>query len=378
MDFSQSAGHLIMLSQKILSSISSLVLSLTSIMLMGIGNSPVALAQEQIKIGVSAPLTGDLAQYGAAVRHGIELAVSEDSSSFKSLDFVFEDNQYKGSKAVSAFQKLTNVDAVKVIYNWGEPTLHAIAPIAETNKVPVVAMSLDPVPAIGKRYIIRSINYSEQYAVKLLGYLRIKGLKKIAIINTEDPFLNSMIAGLKKHLSRDESLEVIASVNPEDQDFKSQIARLKTRTFDVVGVYLFTGQVSQFYRQARALVFKTPTFGTDFFESKTEILQAQGGLDGAFYPNIDVPKSFAADYLQRYGDDAQIAYAYNSYSFAKVSAVLLQNAGYKLTSDEIMKLYENPPKNLGFSFADTKDGGRFYDFPIVIKQIKGNEIETAW
>jgi hypothetical protein len=60
-----------------------------------------------------------------------------------------------------------------------------------------------------------------------------------------------------------------------------------------------------------------------------------------------------------------------------VSAALLQNAGNKLTSIEIMKLYQSPPKNLGFSFADTKDGGRFYDFSIVIKQIKGNEIETA-
>jgi branched-chain amino acid transport system substrate-binding protein len=366
-----------MITQKIPSCISAVVLSLSSIMLIGIGSSLESLAQEQIKIGVSAPLTGDLAEYGTAVRNGIELAVSEDSSSFKSLQFIFEDNQYEGSKAVSAFQKLTNVDAVKVIYNWGEPTLHSIAPIAERAKVPVVAMSLDPVPAMGKTYIIRSINYSEQYAVKLLGYLRIKGFKKIAIINTEDPFLNSMIAGLKKHLSQDESLEVVATVNPEDQDFKSQIARLKTRKFDVVGVYLFTGQVSQFYRQARALDFKTPTFGTDFFESKTEISQAQGGLDGAFYPNIDVPKNFAADYLKRYGNDAQIAYAYNAYSFAKVSAALLQNAGNKLTSIEIMKLYQSPPKNLGFSFADTKDGGRFYDFPIVIKQIKGNEIETA-
>ena len=366
-----------MLSRNIRSTISALVLSLTTIAVIGIGSSLESLAQEQIKIGVSAPFTGDLAEYGAAVRNGIDLAISEDSSSFKGLQFVFENNQYEASKAVSAFQKLTNVDAVKIIYNWGEPTLRSIAPIAERAKVPVVAMSLDPGPAMGKTYIIRSINYSEQYAVTLLGYLRIRGFKKIAIINTEDPFLNSMIAGLKKHLSQDESLEVVATVNPEDQDFKSQIARLKTGTFDVVGVYLFTGQVSQFYRQARSLDFKTPTFGTDFFESKTEISQAQGGLDGAFYPNIDVPKNFAADYLKRYGNDAQIAYAYNAYSFAKVSAALLQSAGNKLAPDEIMKLYQNPPMNLGFRFADTKDGGRFYDFPIVIKQIKGNDIETA-
>jgi hypothetical protein len=42
-----------------------------------------------------------------------------------------------------------------------------------------------------------------------------------------------------------------------------------------------------------------------------------------------------------------------------------------LTSDEIMNRYANPPKNLGFNFTDTKNGGRFYEFPLVIKKIDG-------
>ena len=223
---------------KLLSKVSALMLLLASIVALGIAGAYDSLAQEKFKVGVSAPLTGDLAEYGAAVRQGIELASSEDEHSFKNLQFIFEDNQYEGSKAVSAFQKLTNIDAVRVIYNWGEPTLHSIAPIAERQRVPVVAMSLDPAPANGKKYVLRSINYSDQYASKLMQYLRSKGLKNIAIINSEDPFLNSMIAGLKRHLAQGETLEVFATVNPNDQDFKSQIARLKTRKFDVVGVYV--------------------------------------------------------------------------------------------------------------------------------------------
>jgi branched-chain amino acid transport system substrate-binding protein len=366
-----------MLSQKIRSSISALVLALTSIVVIGIGGDQELLAQEKFKVGVSAPLTGDLAEYGAAVRQGIELASSEDEDSFRNLQFIFEDNQYEGSKAVSAFQKLTNIDAVRVIYNWGEPTLHSIALIAERQRVPVVAMSLDPAPANGKKYVLRSINYSDQYASKLMQYLRSKGLRNIAIINTEDPFLNSMIAGLKRHLAQGETLEVFATVNPNDQDFKSQIARLKTRKFDVVGVYLFTGQVSQFYRQAKSLDLKLSTFGTDFFESKSEIAQAQGGMDGAFYPNIDVPKNFAESYLKRYGNDAQIAYAYNAYSFAKVTSALIRGLDKNLTSEQVIHLYANPPKNFGFTFTESTDGGRFYEFPIVIKQIHGSEIKTA-
>ena len=118
-----------------------------------------------------------------------------------------------------------------------------------------------------------------------------------------------MIAGLKKHLTQGEALEVVASVTPDEQDFKSQITKLKTRQFDVVGVYLLSGQVSQFYRQSKTFDFKTPTFGTDVFESRTEISQAQGGMNGAFYPNIEVPQNFSATYVKRFGNDTQIAYA---------------------------------------------------------------------
>ena len=101
-------------------------------------------------------------------------------------------------------------------------------------------------------------------------------------------------------------------------------------------------------------------------------------MDGAFYPNIDIPKEFADYYLKRYGNDAQIAYAYNSYTFAKLTSVLFKNAHMDLTSDKIMDMYANPPNNLGFNFSDTKEGGRFYEFPLVVKKIHGNEIEVSF
>ena len=81
--------------------------------------------------------------------------------------------------------------------------------------------------------------------------------------------------------------------------------------------------------------------------------------------------------MKRFGNDTQIAYAYNAYCFAKLSSALLRDSHKNLTSDQIVDLYANPPKDLGFSFSESKDGGKFYEFPIVIKQIRGNEIETV-
>lgn len=329
-------------------------------------------ANAEVKIGVSAPMSGDLAEYGTAVRQGIELAIAEEPSAFSKINFIFEDNMYEAAKAVSAFRKLQTLDRVDLIYNWGEATLHAIAPIAEQTKMPLLAMSLDPQPAIGKKYIIRSINYAEQYTIKLLQYLRFNNLKKIALVKTEDVFFNAMLDGLKKNLRKEESLDVIANFNPAELDFKASIALLRTKKFDVLGVYLQSGQVSVFYRQLTTLGLKTESFGTDVFESKTEIQKAQGQMEGAFYPNGLVPENFAKLYLQKYKNDNQIAYAYNAFVFAKLSGLLLKDIDRQLTPEETIRLYSNPPDNLGFRFQENNSGGKFYEFPLVIKKIVGD------
>lgn len=356
-----------------------LKICLSSILLVALSVTITYAETGKYQIGVSCPLSGDLAEYGAAVRNGIEFAVEQEPNRFSKLAFIYEDNQYHSAKAVSALNKLQYADEIDLLYNWGEPTLHAIAPIVEKSKLPVVAMSLDPEPAISRKYIVRSINYSEQYAIKLLEYLRSKNFKKLGIIKTEDPFLNSMISGLEKNLKAGEKLDVLVAVLPEDTDFKSYISKMKNTDYDAIGVYLFTGQVSAFYRQASALKLNKPTFGTDFFESKTEIKDAQGKMDGAVYPNIAVPQDFADAYLKKYGNDNQIAYAFNAYTFAKLASDIFGKQQGELDGDMIIDLFTKslPSSVSEFAYKDTKDGGKFYQFNIVVKQIEGNEIKTV-
>ena len=330
----------------------------------------------QVKIGVSAPLTGDLAEYGAAVRNGITLAVEEHAKDFAQIQFIFEDNQYEPAKALTAYRKLREIDKVDLIYSWGEPPFQVIAPLAEQELFPLIAMSLDPKPGIGKKYVIRSINHAEQYAEKLVSYARSQGWKKIAILKTEDPFLNSMIDGIKKYLRPDENLLVYATFTPDEYDFKTQIAKLKLENFDALGVYLFSGQVSAFYRQALAQKFIISTFGTDFFESEKEIKDSVGGMNGAVYPNLRVPDLFHQNYRDHFKNDSQIAYAYNAYEFAKLASIVFTNLKTALSGEEIVNLFMHPPLSAPFQVKESDQSGRYYEFPLVIKKIIKDKIVT--
>jgi ABC-type branched-subunit amino acid transport system substrate-binding protein len=342
------------------------------IFLINIAHAEDTLKHRVTRIGVSVPLTGDLVEYGSAVKNGIELAKLESPESFKGLSFVYEDNQYEASKAVTAFNKLKNFDKVDLIFNWGEPTLGAIAPIAEQQKFPVLAMSLDQKPAEGNEFVLLTINYAEQYAQKLTQYLRSKGLKRIGILQTEDPFLNSMVDGIRLNLKDGESVEVFATFKPGDADFKTQIARLKHASFDVIGVYLFSGQVSTFFRQASSMKFKTHFFGTDFFESRTEITQSNGGMEGAVYPNLKIPEEFSRKYLEKHGNDAQVAYAYNAYEFARTSALVFPEPITPLSSEAIIPRYLKVTRKDIFTMEKTPEGANYFNYPLVMRMVKGN------
>ena len=110
----------IMLSQTLRSSISALVLSLTSIIVIGIAGARDGLAQEkqEVKIGVILPLTGAISSVGEAMLHGLELAASE--TKHISVKLIVEDDATANRvKVVSAAKKLVAVDKVDIVcYEW--------------------------------------------------------------------------------------------------------------------------------------------------------------------------------------------------------------------------------------------------------------------
>lgn len=325
------------------------------------------------RLGVSAPLTGDLLEYGAAVRNGVTLALEGNKES-SHVKVIFEDNGYEANKALSALKRLQTQEHIDLLYSWGEQPLHAIAPVAEKAKLPVLAMSVDPIPSLNKKYIIRTINYAAQYSEVMAQYLKTRGYKKIGIVQVEDPFQLSLIEALKAQLGADQSVTQLLSVGLDGKDFHSAIAKGKEMKLDALGVYLNSGQVSNFYRQMKELKWELPTFGTDIFESETEIQNAQGGMEGAVYPNTVPSEEFHRTYKEKFGNDIQIAYAYNAYIVINIVVDLFTNKQKRLDSEEIITALRNVQRP-EFKVQSSKEGGTFFEFPIHMKGIKNGHVE---
>lgn len=337
-----------------------------------------AVSSEPLRVGVVLPLTGGLAEYGTAAKNGIELAMEEHPHLFKETKFFYEDDRYESNMALSAYQKLVTIDKVDVMYLWGVGPADAVAPVAEKQKFPVFAVTCRRDIGKGKNYIIRFCYQGQEGGRILLEHLRSKGYKKIGLITAEMAFINTVVEGMRENLKEDESLDIVDNVLFTDNDFRGAITKLKYKQFDAVGVFLGSGQISQFYRQAASLKLKAKTFGTDFFDSLSEARDAQGAMSGAVFPAPATSRDFVARYQKRYGNDLQIPWAANAFDFAILLGKHLASAGEKLSAEEIIRRIKNIKAFNGASSSvvlkEDKKNGAGFDFPLVMKVIKEGRI----
>ena len=177
-------------------------------------------------------------------------------------------------------------------------------------------------------------------------------------------------------------IEEIASYPIQEIDFKNSILKIRAEKYDYIGVFLISGQISGFYKQLRQQGVKTPTFGTDFFESSTEIKLAEGGMEGAVYPHLGVDQDFYRRYVAKYNNDYQIAYAGNAYDMTMVIGDLFgKTASSSLDSSQVIDKLKGVSETRGiggmFNFQDTPGAGPHFYYPVKLKKIEGVVIKEV-
>jgi len=345
------------------------ILILGGLVLLSGGNKD---EKENIKIGVIAPLTGPLAEYGVAFKNGIELANKDYPN--KNIRYIFEDNKWDSKEAISAFNKLVQIDNVDVVMNWGTPTSEAIAPIVG-EQVPLIAITTEPPIIKQSSYIIRGgFNQPGDYIAKVWEYLRSQNIKRLAIIKTEIVYLDSLFEQLEKQAKTNESVVLVDNFIFEDSDFRSTIQKLRQGNYDAIGVLLVSGQISTFYRQAKELGLDLPlTFGSDFFESQSEIDAASGLMEGAVYANTGVAEGFRERYFNTYNNSSQLTSAGYGYDLAKILNTRTDYQDKNTVMESLKSIKEFEGIEGVLEYKETEND-RYFDKSTFLKIIKDGKI----
>ncbi|MCB0331929.1 MAG: ABC transporter substrate-binding protein [Bdellovibrionales bacterium] len=337
-----------------------------------------------LKVGVTIALSGPLAEYGIAVKNGIELAKKKHPELFSHIHFLYEDDAYDPKRGVLNFQKLRSVDKIHILFSWGvEPSL-SIAPLAEKYHLPFITQSLLPEISRGKKYVVRFAYNGEKHGQILSQYLHKAGKNNIGLIMSDLSFFDLLTQGIKKHLKEDQNLTVIESVLPSETDFKSLLLRKDIKQYDTLGVYLLPSQIRLFYKQAHQLGIKLDTFGTTTFESTTILEDVMPLIEGVPFTHSATTDTFLKDFQHEYKDTMHIGYAASAYDFAVVLGKLVEQEmiSSDSTPEAIIAAFRQTKPFTGAAgktiVKSSKEHGTYFDSEISVKRYKNGIPEVVY
>lgn len=189
-----------------------------------------------IKVGFIGSLTGVDPSYGESMKGGVEIAVDEINRNGgikgKKIEVVYEDGKCIDSKsAISAFQKLYNVDGVRIIIGGGcSNEVSSISKLVNDNKVFLISSgATSPDIAGSSKYIFRNSPNDTESSRQLAGRIIQDGFNDIAIVSDNSDYS----VGFKKTFLNEFNKiggNVVGDVvvQPNQSDYRSDILKLKS------------------------------------------------------------------------------------------------------------------------------------------------------
>ena len=348
-------------------------------------------AQDTIKVGEYASLTGKEASFGQQSHKGLTLAIEELNAAGgvlgKKLELITEDNQTKPGESATAVKKLISRD--KVVALIGEVasgrSLEA-APIAQAAKIPMIApAATNPKVTQTGNYIFR-VCFIDPFQGTVMAKFAQTDLKakKVAVLSSVS---NAYSVGLAKFFKETFTANggiIVSEKNfsEGDKDFRAQLTAVKAAGADAVFVPSYYTEAALIARQARDLGLNVPFFGGDGWVAD-QLLEIGGeALNGCYYSthfspeNQDpVVQAFVKKFKARWGaNENPDAFAALGYDAAYVLVDAIKRAGS--TEGPKLRYALAATKNFsGVTGVTNIDANRDASKPAAIIAIKNGKLE---
>jgi len=326
---------------------------------------------ETIKIGVVAPLSGDIAFLGEGVRDAMILANEKLGDTQYNYELIFEDDQADPKVAASAANKLIEVNKVDALASFGSSTGNVIAPIAEENKVVHIGIATDPNVAEGDYNFIHWTTPSEENRV-FIAELQKRGIIKFGVFASNQPGAAAVISDMKKQLE-DTDIEITTEqiFNVGETDFKSIIAKAKNSGSEIYLFIAFSPELEILARQTREAGITIPFTAIEAFDL-TEQLDL---FEGDWYVNAADPSGeFTEKFFEKTGKNPTLGSpnAYDIFNLI-VAATEKNDKSEKPTSTEISNQLLNITDFYGALGKLNIDEDGIVQSNAVIRMIKNGE-----
>ncbi|MEK7774440.1 MAG: ABC transporter substrate-binding protein [Candidatus Zixiibacteriota bacterium] len=287
-------------------------------------------SSNEILIGEYSSLTGTTATYGQSSTRASQIAIDEVNAAGgvlgKKVKLLLEDTQSKPEEAALAATKLLTRDkVVALIGEIASSRSLAAAPIAQTNKIPMVSPgSTNPEVTRKGDYIFR-VCYIDPFQGEVLAKFAFNSLKvtKVAILKDVK---NDYSIGLADFFTQTFTglggqIVVEQAYSEGDTDFRAQLTAIKSTNPEVIFVPGYYTEAALIIKQARELNMNMVFIGGDGWDS-AKLLEIGGeSMNGCYFTNhyaaddtSSIVQEFVKKYVARYNEtpDAMAVLGYDA------------------------------------------------------------------
>jgi branched-chain amino acid transport system substrate-binding protein len=271
-----------------------------------------------VKIGAILPLSGKASQYGIWLQEALQLAVAElnrnRGANEKAIEAIYEDDQATPKLAVAAMQKLIAVDKVPVVFgSWASSSVLAQAPLANEQKVVVMAEAVSPKIRDAGDFVFRIQPDGSVYLRKLIPFVvEHTQFQRAGILYVNNDFGVDLAKTAKELLvRRGKAISTEQGFEMGETNFRTHLAVARESGAEVLFVFAY-GEAGQLLKQARELRIKVPFFAAATFENPNILTVAGDAAEGVVYPHHFDPQSrdptveeFQRRYENAYGRPAE-------------------------------------------------------------------------
>jgi branched-chain amino acid transport system substrate-binding protein len=248
-----------------------------------------------IKLGVLAPLTGDVSVYGIAVNNGIKLAMEEINKNGGVLgqQIALETLDEKGdiSEAVTAYNKLLTKDVVALLGDVTSKPSIAVAELAAKDKMPMLTPTGTAAAITTYGDNIFRTCFIDPFQGKIMATFASEKLKakNVAIMyNTSDDYSQGVAKAFAEK-AKELGITVVANegYGADDKDFRTQLTKIQALNPDALFLPDYTKTVALIATQAREIGYTKPLLGADGWDGVLTALDASNkkAVDNSYFSN---------------------------------------------------------------------------------------------
>jgi branched-chain amino acid transport system substrate-binding protein len=279
--------------------------------------------QKVIKIGINAPITGDIPKVGEGTKYAAEMWLEDiqkagglkvGKTKYK-VELVIEDNESKAESAVKANTKMITEDEVLAIV--GPQASSQAVPagdVANNYKTPMISpWSTNPNTTKDRPYVFRGCFLDPFQGPVIANFVKEQfGFTKAAVLfDVASDYPKGLAEFFKKaweDINGPGSVVAYESFTTKDTDFSSQLTKIINSGAQFFFTPQYYNEVALIVKQAHELGWNKPIVGSDSWGSAETVSLCGKDCYGLFFSThyaaagaTGATKAFIDRYNQKYG-----------------------------------------------------------------------------